>query len=73
MLKVPELFPIESAVVKDYDAASKQWKEESIKVQIEKRPFACGAMRYVLVLSSDLVCNCDGSSQTQGCIQNEDC
>lgn len=45
MLKVPELFPVESAVVKDYDAASKQWKEENIKVQIEKRPFACGAMR----------------------------
>ena len=43
----PELFPVELAVVKDYDASSKQWKEQTLKVQIEKRPFACGAMRSV--------------------------
>ena len=49
MQKAPELFPVESAVVKDYDAGSKQWKEENIKVQIEKRPFACGAMRFLLI------------------------
>ena len=41
----PELFPVEAAIVKDFDALLQQWREENEKVQIEKRPFASGAMR----------------------------
>ena len=40
-----ELYAVENAIKKDYNPITKQWEEENIKIQIERKPFAEGAMR----------------------------
>jgi hypothetical protein len=40
-----ELYAVENALKKDYDPIKREWVEENIKIQIERKPFAEGAMR----------------------------
>ena len=40
-----ELYAVENALKKDYDPVKREWVEEHIKIQIERKPFAEGAMR----------------------------
>jgi len=40
-----ELYAVENALKKDYDPVKREWVEENIKIQIERKPFAEGAMR----------------------------
>ncbi|KAJ1478086.1 hypothetical protein T484DRAFT_1818716 [Baffinella frigidus] len=40
-----DLYAVESALMKKYDPATKAWVQTTIKVQVERKPFAQGAMR----------------------------
>jgi hypothetical protein len=40
-----DLYAPEAALKKDYDPIKCEWVEETIKIQIERKPFAEGAMR----------------------------
>lgn len=40
-----ELYAVENALKKDYDPVKREWIESNIKIQIERKPFAEGAMR----------------------------
>ena len=40
-----DLYAVEGALKKDFDPVTRQWTEQVIRVQIERKPFAEGAMR----------------------------
>ena len=40
-----DLYAVENALKKDYDPEKREWIESNIKIQIERKPFAEGAMR----------------------------